>query len=41
MVLGTLNILHEAGWYSEDDIPTALVFAGLAAPAFIELSEAV
>ncbi len=41
MVLGTLNILHEAGWYSEDDIPTALVFAGLAVPAFIELSEAV
>jgi hypothetical protein len=39
-VLGTLNILHEAGWYSEDDVPTALVFAGLAVPAFMELSEA-
>jgi len=39
-VLGTLNILHEAGWYSEDDIPTALVFAGLAVPAFLELTAA-
>lgn len=39
-VLGTLNILHKAGWYSEADIPTAIVFAALAVPAFIELSEA-
>ncbi len=37
-VLGTLNILHEAGWYGEDDIPTAKVFAGLAVPAFLELA---
>lgn len=38
-VLGTLNILHEAGWYGEADVPTALIFAGLAVPAFVELSE--
>ena len=39
-VLGTLNILHEAGWYGEDDIPAAQVFAGLAVPAFLELTAA-
>jgi hypothetical protein len=38
-ILGTLNVLNEAGWFGEDDIPTALVFAGLAAPAFLELAE--
>lgn len=38
--LGTLNILNEAGWYGEEDIPAALVFAGLAVPAFLELADA-
>jgi hypothetical protein len=32
-VLGTLNLLHEAHWYDERDVPTGLVFAGLAVPA--------
>lgn len=36
--VGTLNILNEAGWFSETDIPTALVFAGLAVPAFLDLA---
>jgi hypothetical protein len=36
--LGTLNILNAAGWYDENDIPAALVFAGLAVPAFLELA---
>jgi len=36
--LGTLNILNEAGWYDESDIPAALVFGGLAAPAFLEIA---
>lgn len=32
-VLGTLNALHEAGWYDEHDVPLGLAFAGLAVPA--------
>ncbi|NKB57908.1 MAG: GAF domain-containing protein [Alphaproteobacteria bacterium] len=36
--LGTLNILNEAGWYDESDIPAAMVFAGLAVPAYLELA---
>ena len=32
-VLGTLNALHEAGWYDEGDVPLGLAFAGLAVPA--------
>jgi len=32
-VLGTLNALHEAGWYDERDVPLGLAFAGLAVPA--------
>ena len=34
-VLGTLNLLHEAHWYGEDDLPLALTFAGLAVPAYL------
>jgi len=33
-LLGTLNLLHEAHWYDETDIPTGEAFAALAAPAF-------
>jgi hypothetical protein len=36
--LGTINLLHEAGWYEERDVPVAQVFAGLAAPALLELT---
>ncbi|HVY15592.1 MAG TPA: GAF domain-containing protein [Rhodopila sp.] len=32
-VLGSLNLLHRAAWYDEQDIPTARVFAQLALPA--------
>jgi hypothetical protein len=32
-VLGTLNLLHEAHWYTEADVPIGLTFAGLAVPA--------
>ena len=28
--LGTINLLHEANWYGEGDVPLAAVFAGLA-----------
>jgi GAF domain-containing protein len=34
-VLGTLNLLHEAHWYGEHDVPTGLAFAGLAVPALL------
>ena len=32
-VLGTLNLLHEAQWYDDADVPVGLAFAGLAVPA--------
>ncbi len=36
--LGTINLLHEARWYGEEDIPLGQVFAALAVPAFQLLS---
>jgi GAF domain-containing protein len=36
--LGTINLLHEAGWYDESDVPMAQTFAALAAPALLELT---
>ena len=36
--LGTINLLHEAGWYNESDVPMAQAFAALAAPALLELT---
>ena len=36
--LGVLNLLHEASWYGEDDVPLGQVFAALAVPAFGLLS---
>ena len=37
--LGTINLLHEAGWYREEHVPLGRVFAQLAAPALMRLSE--
>src|SRR5262245_18296363 len=34
-VLGTVNLLHGAGWYEEDDLPLGLTFAALAVPGFL------
>ena len=34
-VLGTINLLHEAGWYDESDAPVGLLFAALAIPAYL------
>jgi hypothetical protein len=34
-VLGTVNLLHEAGWYDDGDVPLGLTFAGLAVPAYL------
>ena len=36
--LGTINLLHEAGWYDEADVPIAQTFAALAAPALLDLT---
>jgi hypothetical protein len=35
--LGTINLLHEAGWYEERDLPVATAFAALAVPGYHEL----
>ena len=36
--LGTMNLLHEAHWYDDSDVPIARVFAALAVPAFLTLT---
>jgi len=36
--LGTINLLHEAGFYDEGDVPVGQTFAALAAPALLELT---
>ena len=36
-VLGTINLLHEAGWYDERDAPIGLTFAALAIPGYLEI----
>jgi hypothetical protein len=35
--IGTINLLHEAGWYDEADIPVAKMFAALAAPGIMKV----
>ncbi len=35
--IGTLNILHEAHWYTPSDVPSLTVYAALAAPALQEI----
>lgn len=35
--VGSLNLCHEAGWYSSDDLPTLSVFAEMAIPALLEI----
>ena len=37
-VLGTVNLLHQAGWYDEADVPVGLCFAALAVPGFLAAS---
>ena len=34
-VFGTLNLLHEEGWYDDGDVPIGLAFAALAVPAYL------
>ena len=38
-VLGTVNLLHEAGWYDERDLPLGLTFAALAIPGYLTGTE--
>ncbi|MBR0685852.1 GAF domain-containing protein [Bradyrhizobium manausense] len=33
--LGSLNLLHEAGWYDEDDVAACLPFAQMTLPALL------
>jgi hypothetical protein len=35
--LGTINLLHEDGWYDAEDAPVGLLFAALAIPAYLAL----
>ncbi|MDO9502700.1 GAF domain-containing protein [Falsiroseomonas sp.] len=35
--IATINLLHEAGWYSEADIATAQQFAALAVPGVLKV----
>ncbi|WP_421849747.1 GAF domain-containing protein [Oricola sp.] len=39
-VIGTVNLLHEAGWYNEGDVARVTPFAELLLPAFREFSGA-
>jgi hypothetical protein len=36
--LGTLNLLHRAGWYDQADVPVGVLFAQLATPALLEIT---
>ena len=36
--IGTLNLLHQANWYADDDIATTRLFAHLALPAMLMIS---
>ena len=35
--LGTCNLMHEEGWYDEDDIEIAMTLVNIAAPAYLHI----
>lgn len=35
--IGSLNLLHQAGWYREDDMPALSAFAQMTVPALMEI----
>ncbi|MGH7265426.1 MAG: GAF domain-containing protein [Candidatus Rokuibacteriota bacterium] len=37
--LGTMNLLHEAGWYGPDDVPTGRLLASLLVPELLAARE--
>jgi hypothetical protein len=39
VLLGTINLLHEAGWYDERDLPLGALFAALSVPAYRRLAQ--
>jgi GAF domain len=38
-LLGTINLLNEAAWFDESDIPLGLLFIALAIPGYLALSD--
>jgi len=40
-VLGTINLLHEEGWYDDGDVSIGLAFAALAVPAYLAVAGSV
>lgn len=36
--IGTLNLLHQAGWYTEDDVELTRLFGALALPGMLMIS---
>jgi hypothetical protein len=37
-MLGTINLLHQANWYSEADLPVSAIFAGLAVTPYLAIA---
>jgi hypothetical protein len=37
--LGQVNLMHQAGWYTEDDLPLVRSFAQLLVPAFLLVAQ--
>ena len=35
--LGSVNLLHEEGWYDESDTELATTFTNIAAPAYLQI----
>ena len=35
--LGTVNLLHEEGWYDKGDTELAMTIANIAAPAYLQM----
>ena len=38
VTLGTVNLVHEEGWYEESNTEIALTLAGIATPAFMQMA---
>lgn len=38
VTLGTINLVHEAGWYDEGDIEIAKTLASITAPAYLQIA---
>ena len=38
VTIGTINLVHEEGWYEEGDTEIALTIASISAPAFLQIA---